>query len=93
MSKQWSWAEEVVRVAGDPQNQWELMHGEHSKPSLLGQSWSGQPTWADPWGPKERGGDIVLKAQERAKEVQRLEREQQRHIYGIPDKAGLRPFA
>jgi len=78
--RQRNWAEEVVRASLDPSNQWEfprLVEGA----SGVGSARSGKddlPAWEHPR--QGRASDIALKARERAEQVLRSERDQQRQM-------------
>jgi len=93
LPKQWNWAEEVVKASLDPQNQWEFpnMDGRSAGiPGVRSQPMWEQPRQASKVPPRNAGhrsNDIVLKAQQRAAEVMRSEREhrmQHHDIFGTP---------
>lgn len=99
--KQWNWAEEVVKASLDPQNQWEFPGPEEERPlplPLARAVRAAQPAWEQPRQggrpAEQRGSDIASRARERAQEVQRMEREQQRQLFGMAERAAApRPFA
>jgi hypothetical protein len=86
-SRQWNWAEEVVKASLDPGNQWEFPGTNDGRPTELPPRAprGGQPSWEQPRqaAPRvqgQRGNDIALKARERADEVTRTERDRHRNF-------------
>jgi hypothetical protein len=91
-SKQWNWAEEVVKASLDPGNQWEFPgvadgRGEGAPGRRRGQPQWEQPRQVAPRGVGQRGPDIALKARERAEEVIRSEKSQR---LADPEEVALR---
>eukprot|EP00427_Karlodinium_veneficum_P049676 CAMPEP_0169228816 /NCGR_PEP_ID=MMETSP1016-20121227/25049_1 /TAXON_ID=342587 /ORGANISM="Karlodinium micrum, Strain CCMP2283" /LENGTH=644 /DNA_ID=CAMNT_0009307647 /DNA_START=45 /DNA_END=1979 /DNA_ORIENTATION=- len=85
-SKQWNWAEEVVKASLDPGNQWEFPSATDTRnlatPPRAPRR--GQPSWEQPRQvPRAppRGQDIAMKARERAEEVIRSERDRHRNYF------------
>jgi len=74
-SKQWNWAEEVVKASLDPANQWEFPGADDGSNRRDGRR--GQLQWEQPrQAPRgSRGNDVAHKARERAEEVMRFERD------------------
>jgi len=94
-AKQWNWAEQMVRASLDPQNQWEFPgaklpqgSGRHKSSLVMPPPQMMHPgdLWEQPRGAAmgHRGKDIAARARERAEEVQRHERKQERRTLGIP---------
>lgn len=89
-SKQWNWAEEVVKASLDPGNQWEFPGVDDGRGAVPRK---GQPQWEQPRqvGPRgpglpgQRGNDVALKARERAEEIMRSEQDRQRNRYDPSD--------
>jgi len=89
-SKQWNWAEEVVKASLDPGNQWEFPGMDDNRGAGTPSRRRGQPQWEQPRqvpprGPGQRGNDIALQARQRAEEVMRSERDRQRNLYEPSD--------